>query len=172
VQRYTNPPMQQNCHPDRSVPGFPTSRCQRRPRVRFSVELTTGFAEPCLGAPRSHQRTWVDKDGAKPHQSSDNPSPKQILGAPYLARFWRDVGFHCSIPEDFPAKCTYPALRIKAKDGNRSLSLLGEPHEVHQRHEPQQEIRGSAVEGPAISFPVSPRFAWPGKFLERGVRDE
>jgi hypothetical protein len=26
------------CHPDRSVPGFPTSRRQRRPRVRLSVK--------------------------------------------------------------------------------------------------------------------------------------
>jgi hypothetical protein len=25
------------CHLDRSVPGFPTSRCWRRPRVRFSL---------------------------------------------------------------------------------------------------------------------------------------
>jgi hypothetical protein len=58
-----------------------------RTRVRLSVKLTTGFADPrrhatwrrhplfpshqlCLGAPRSHQRTWVDKVGATPHQSS------------------------------------------------------------------------------------------------------
>src|SRR6202044_2507641 len=26
------------CHLDRSAPGFPTSRCYRRPRVRLSVE--------------------------------------------------------------------------------------------------------------------------------------
>jgi hypothetical protein len=71
----------------------------------------------CLGAPRSHQRTWVDQDGAKPHQSSDNLSPKQILGAPYLARFWRDVGFHRSLPENLP--------RIKAEDGEPDLCVSG-----------------------------------------------
>ena len=55
--------------------------------MRLSVKLITGFADPrwdetrrahplfpslqlCPGAPRSHQRTWADKDGAKPHQSS------------------------------------------------------------------------------------------------------
>jgi hypothetical protein len=98
----------------------------------------------CLGAPRSHQPTWVDKDGAKPHQSSDNLSPKQILGAPYLARFWRDVGFHRSIPEDLPRQVCFSIL----PDG---VFLLREPPAVHQRHESQQEIRGSVVEGPAVS---------------------
>jgi hypothetical protein len=28
------------CHLDRSVPGFPTSRCRQRPRVRFSFKKT------------------------------------------------------------------------------------------------------------------------------------
>jgi hypothetical protein len=28
------------CHLDRSVPGFPTSRCWQRPRVRFSLKKT------------------------------------------------------------------------------------------------------------------------------------
>ena len=89
------------------------------PHVRLSVELTTGFADPrgmkrsvvtpssppahplCPGAPRSHQRTWDKKDGAKPHQSSvcflfpHHP----CSGAPHLARFLRDVGYHCSAPE-------------------------------------------------------------------------
>jgi hypothetical protein len=64
--------------------------------VRLSLELTTGFADPrrdetgrghpslkplCLGAPCSHQRTWADRDGAKPHQRSVSfllPSPPDL----------------------------------------------------------------------------------------------
>jgi hypothetical protein len=136
---------------DQSVPGFPLRECRHGPRVRLSVKLTTGFTDPrrnetglghpvlpshqlCLGAPRSHQRTWVDKNGAKPHQSSDNLSPKQNLGAPYLARFWRDVGFHRSIPEHLPRQVCLSIL----PDG---VFLLREPHGVYQRHGSKQGIR-------------------------------
>ena len=91
----------------------------------------------CLGAPRSHQRTWDKKDGAKPHQSSDNLPLKQNLGAPYLARFWRDVGFHRSIPENLPRQVCLSIL----PDG---VFLLREPHAVHQRNGSLREIRGSA----------------------------
>ena len=58
----------------------------------------TWIHQLCLGAPRSHQRTWDNQDGAKPHQRSVLfffPSPP-MLGAPHLARFWRDVGYHRS----------------------------------------------------------------------------
>jgi hypothetical protein len=30
--------LQQNCHPDRSGPGFPTSRNQQQPRMRLLVQ--------------------------------------------------------------------------------------------------------------------------------------
>jgi hypothetical protein len=106
--------------------------------VRLSVKLTTGFADPrrdetwrrhplfpshqlCLGAPRSHQRTWVDKDAAKPDQSSDNLSPKQNLGAPYLARFGEMWDSTALSPNIFPAKSAYPSLSIKAEDGEPDL---------------------------------------------------
>jgi hypothetical protein len=98
----------------------------------------------CLGAPRSHQRTWVDKDGAKPHQSSDILSPKQNLGAPYLARFWRDVGFHRSIPEHLPRQVclSHPSHKSRSLILPDKVFLLREPHAVHQHHGSPKEIRG------------------------------
>jgi hypothetical protein len=35
-----------------------------------------------MGAPRSHQRTWVKKDGAKPHQSSVFSFLRSLILAP------------------------------------------------------------------------------------------
>jgi hypothetical protein len=35
--RYRHPNPEQNCHPDRSVPGFPVTLHWTRPRVRLSV---------------------------------------------------------------------------------------------------------------------------------------
>jgi hypothetical protein len=113
-----------------AYPDFPLRECWQGPRVRLSIKLTTGFTGPLfpshqlsLGAPRSHQRTWFDKDGAKPPQSSDNLSPKQNLGGPYLARFWRDVGFHRSIPEHLPAKCAYPLVPASASWAKKPKAL-------------------------------------------------
>ena len=38
----------------------------------------------CLGAPRSHQRTWDKKDGAKPHQSSET-FPQSRTWVPHIS---------------------------------------------------------------------------------------
>jgi hypothetical protein len=117
--------------------------------VRLSVKLTTVFSDPrqdetelgsstlpsdqlCLGAPRSHQRTWVNQDGAKPHQSS--------------------VSF------SFPSS-------LMMTDG---VFLLREPHAVHQRHGSKREIRGSAVERPAVFSPHP--LEVPELFLRHGLR--
>jgi hypothetical protein len=111
-------------------------------RMKRAWSSTLPSDQLCLGAPRSHQRTWVNQDGAKPHQSSDNLSPKQNLGAPYLARLWRDVGFHRSIPEIFPpsvlihspgwsvssqrAACSPSAPRVQTGNpGERSGKICG-----------------------------------------------
>src|SRR5258708_4682486 len=44
----------------------------------------------------SPQRTWAENDGAKPSTAFCLLSLPQIPGAPYLARFSRDVGYHGS----------------------------------------------------------------------------
>jgi hypothetical protein len=98
----------------------PENKAQSLRAPRFSRQIWPHLDshQLCLGAPRSHQRTWVDKDGAKPHQSSDILSPNQNLGAPYLARFWRDVGFHRSIPEDLPRQVIFiNATTLHRKSG-------------------------------------------------------
>ena len=106
-----------------------TTGCAALRRVDHRLYRPTGLGtlpsdQLCLGAPRSHQRTWVNQDGAKPHQSSDNLSPKQNLGAPYLARFWRDVGFHRSIPEHLPHQvCISDPSHKGRRWGTRSLIL-------------------------------------------------
>src|SRR5258708_12440535 len=51
----------------------------------------------------SPQRTWAENDGAKPSTAFCLLSLPQIPGAPYLARFSRDVGYHGS-RRSFPVK--------------------------------------------------------------------
>ena len=108
-----------------AYPDFPLALLATTTYV--SVELTTGFGHPlfrshqlCPGAPRSDQRTWVKQDGAKPHQSSAFSLFRhhQRSGAPHLARFSRDVGYHCSAPEALsPQILLIPPFAKNAKDG-------------------------------------------------------
>jgi len=112
----------------------PENKAQSLRAPRFSRQIWSHLDshQLCLGAPRSHQRTWVDKDGAKPHQSSDILSPKQNLGP---------------IPRSFLARCGIPPLYPRRPSP---------PSDLHQRHHSPQEIRGSVV-SPWLRCPLE----WP-----------
>ena len=95
---------------------------------------------PTLSGCPSRQRMWVDKDGAKPHQSSvfsSFPSPPK-LGCPTSRSFFARCGIPLLCPRSpFPADSAYPTRALAFME---EVFLLGEPHAAHQRHESKQAV--------------------------------
>ena len=121
----------------------------------------------CLGAPRSHQPTWVDKDGAKPHQSSDNLSPKQILGGPHISLVFGEMWDSTALsPNIFHAKCL---IRVSSQRAACSSSTprisTGNPGE--RSGGTCRFCRGSHADSQARFF--QPNFRW---CEQVGVRKE
>ena len=113
----------------------------------------------CLGAPRSHQRTWDKQDGAKPLQRSiffSFPSPPK-LGCPILRAVGEGWDKQNLRGRASGAEQWYPTLR-QAREGwgtrpslvTDGVFLLREPHAVRQRHGSKREIQESAVERSAV----------------------
>src|ERR1700722_12427373 len=67
----------------------------------------------------------------------------------------------------------FPATR-HSPTAAYAASRKGKPQEVRQRHLPRQEIRGSVVEGPAVSFPALTQIlafgATPAPGLTQGLK--
>ena len=55
---YQDPKPKQNCHPDRSVPGFPATLHWTRPRMRLSVRERR---MKCTNATKFHRKSGVAK---------------------------------------------------------------------------------------------------------------
>ena len=68
--------------------------CRPTVRMKRAWSSTLPSDQLCLGAPRSHQRTWVNQDGAKPHQRSIFFSFAVTTDdrVPHPSRSWRRVG--------------------------------------------------------------------------------
>jgi hypothetical protein len=130
------------CHPDWSGPGLPPSRYPPRRRMRLSQKAARSAPTPRTRAGNPGVRRGGTCSFTRPHANADSvhpppPKPRWAIALNFVIPTGADPDF----------------LHRSTRQGD-VCGFLRKPHEVRQRHNPGQEIRGCAGEGPAVSLPL------------------
>jgi hypothetical protein len=112
----------QNCHPDRSVPGFPATQHWTRQRVRLSAKERR--------MKRVNATNFTGNPGERSGGTCCSPS--------HIAKLNESAALPSVIPSE-PGFSCHAALDTAAY----AAFVKGKQHEMHQRHQVLQEIRGS-----------------------------
>jgi hypothetical protein len=127
----------QNCHPDRSVPGFPTSRCQRRPRVRLSAERAVcSSSAPPLSTGNPGERSGETCCFSAAHSQLQLESPLSPCHPDRSEAQWSDLQCALRLSQIFPRK----------RSGATNLHQTPTPNQISQ-------CRVATLVCPTISTP-------------------
>jgi hypothetical protein len=143
-------------HPQRNNPRQEACQCSV---ITMSMVCNHVFLPPHAAfAPPNNHRDWQDGTPlCDPNRRSHGPAallvlcsfPTKVSSRPERNSFFCPVLTEVSSrPERTRISC-HAALDRSAC----APFCKGKAHEVHQRHQGQQEIRGSVVEGPAVNHP-------------------